>query len=92
MWTTIIDYLTTAINAVLSWTTTLFNSVPGAWDSIFTLFVIVIICRFLLGPVLGFSIGVGSDTVQGHKNKAEFRKRTRESYNEMKYSKGKFEG
>lgn len=61
MWTSIIEYLSTAINAVISWTTTLFNSIPGSWDSIFTLFVIVIICRYLLGPVLGVAFNAGSD-------------------------------
>lgn len=61
MWNSVIEILSAAINAVISWTTTLFNAVPGAWDAIFTLFVIIIICRYLLGPVLGVAFNAGSD-------------------------------
>lgn len=92
MWENILNILIAAINACFGWFDRLMQAIPGAWDTIFTLITIIVISRFLLAPLVGWTFTVGSDTVQGYKNKAEFNRRTRESYNEMKFKKGKFEG
>lgn len=85
MWNDVVSLVTSAVTSAFSWFQQILDAVPGAWDTIFTVFVILVISRFLLGPVLGVSfIGPGSDTAKGLKNRAEFRRRSRESYNEMK--------
>ena len=86
MWNSAVKIVTDAVTACFGWFGDLLDAIPGSWDSIFTLIVIILISRSLLAPVLGFSFGVGSDTVKAHKSKAEFRRRSRESYNEMKNS------
>ena len=83
MWQTVLDMIYMGFVSSFGWFTDILSAAPGAWNTIFTVFVILTLSRFLLGPLLGASFGVGSDTVQGHKNKAEFRRRSRESYNEM---------
>lgn len=61
MWETVIDMLVTAVTAAFNWMSAFFNAAPGSWDALFTLFVIVILSRFLLGPLLGVAFGGRSD-------------------------------
>lgn len=61
MWNQIINIVTSGITACFSWFSDFMNSLPGAWDTIFTIVVILLISRFLLGPILGSVFGPGSD-------------------------------
>lgn len=63
MWEFVLDLISSAVISAFGWFSQILDAAPGAWDSIFTLFVIVILSRFLLGPILGvlFSGGIGSD-------------------------------
>lgn len=63
MWDFVIGLLVDSVMAAYSWFTDILNSAPGAWDSIFTMFVILVVCRFLLGPLTGSNIVGGSDSV-----------------------------
>lgn len=93
MWSFAVDVITRSVASAFGWFQQILDAAPGAWDAIFTVFVIFVICRFLLGPLLGVSfIGPGSDTAKGLKNRAEFRRSSREKYNENFGKKGKFEG
>lgn len=88
MWNSVLDLIYNAVVSAFGWFQQILDAAPGAWSTIFTMFVILALSRFLLGPLLGVSFGVSSDTVQAHKNKAEWRRQTRESYNEWQSSKG----
>ena len=64
MWNTIVEYLIFLFSSVLSWLTSIFNAIPGSWDTLFTIFVIFMIARYLLGPILGVAFSAGSDKAQ----------------------------
>lgn len=62
MWNWVLNLITTAVTSAFAWFQSILNAAPGAWNAIFTLFVILVICRFLLAPVLGVTFGGrGSD-------------------------------
>lgn len=61
MWNAIVNMILTACNAVWSWTEQLFDAIPGSWDTVFTVILIYIISRYLLGPLLGVAFRGGSD-------------------------------
>lgn len=61
MWNAIVNMILTACNAVWSWTEQLFDAIPGSWSTVFTVILICIISRFLLGPLLGTAFVGGSD-------------------------------
>lgn len=63
MWENILNILIAAINACFGWFDRLMQSIPGAWDTIFTLITIIVISRFLLAPLVGWTFTVGSDKV-----------------------------
>lgn len=86
-----LDIVITGVTACFGWFDQLISHFSGAWSTLFTLFVIFVIVRFLLGPALGVSFGVGSDHVKRFKAGQEFRRSTRENYREMTAKKGKFE-
>lgn len=73
MWNAVLNLLAAGFNACFSWFDTLMKAIPGAWDTIFTLIVIFILCRFLLGPVLGVAFSGSSDKAKikqmQHENK-----------------------
>lgn len=70
MWSFVLNLITSSVASAFGWLQQIFNAAPGAWDSIFTLFVILAICRFLLGPILGVAFGVaGSDKSKKAKGK-----------------------
>lgn len=72
MWNSVLNVLIAAITSCFSWLDRLFNSIPGAWDTIFTLITIIVISRFLLKPVIGFVFSVGSDKAsKGNRGKSE---------------------
>lgn len=65
MWEFALDLVTSAVTSAFGWFSDLLNAAPGAWNTIFTVFVILAICRFLLAPVLGVTFGgKGSDRVK----------------------------
>lgn len=68
MWETIITLLYNAVSSVFGWFTTILNSIPGSWDSYFTVFIIYISVRFLLKPFLGFQFSAGSDKAKTTSN------------------------
>lgn len=61
MWNDVVNIVSSGIMVCFSWFSQLMNSLPGAWDTIFTIIVIIIISRFLLGPLLGTDFSAGSD-------------------------------
>lgn len=71
MWEFALNLITTSLASAFSWFGSILDSAPGAWDSIFTIFVIFAISRYLLAPILGLTLGgVGrSDKVKGDKGK-----------------------
>lgn len=66
MWYDVLDMIATAVTSAFGWFGDILEATPGAWDTIFTLFVILVLSRYLLGPILGamFRGGVGSDTAR----------------------------
>lgn len=64
MITEIINFLRTATSSVMSMTIYLFNR-TGTWSLVFAGISIVLISRFILGPLLGFSGSGASDVVSG---------------------------
>lgn len=61
MWESVVNILVQLLGTCFSWMTTIYNAMPGAWDTFFTLFVIIVISKFLLGPIGGFAFNAGSD-------------------------------
>lgn len=69
MWNTILDMLTTGVTSAFNWFGRILDAAPGAWSTILTLFTILVICRFLLAPVLGVTFGgAGSDRAKKEKD------------------------
>lgn len=66
MWSEILLMFSNIINFVFNTFTTLFNAIPGAWDTVFTLIVITMVFRFILAPL--FSGGSGSDNAKKRKD------------------------
>lgn len=64
MWNQVIDILFQGINAAFGWLGDIFASIPGSWDTIFTIIVIMILSRSILGPILGAAFNLGSDRVR----------------------------
>ena len=64
MWNFAVDIVVSAVSSVFSWFGQIMDAIPGAWDTIFTIIVILIISRFLLSPVLDFALHGGSDEAQ----------------------------
>lgn len=68
MWSFAVGLITSAVTSAFSWFQQILDSAPGAWTAIFSVFVIFMICRFLLAPVLGVTFGgLGSDRVKKNK-------------------------
>ena len=61
MWSFVVDSLVSLFSSIFSWVASIFNAIPGSWDTLFTLFVIFMIARFLLGPIIGVTFTAGSD-------------------------------
>lgn len=71
MWNSVLDILIIAISSCFSWLDRMFNAIPGAWDTIFTLITIIVISRFLLQPLIGFVFNRGSDKAsKGNRGKS----------------------
>ena len=51
----------TGVTACFGWFDQLISYFSGAWSTLFTLFVIFVIVRFLLGPALGVTFSGSSD-------------------------------
>ena len=71
MFDVVISYLISAISACFSWLGSIFEAIPGSWDIVFTVFVILVVSRFLLGSLLGAVFSRGSDRVSASKSKKE---------------------
>lgn len=69
MWQNVLNILITAINACFGWFDRLLKSMPGSWDTIFTLITIIVISRFLLKPLVGWTFSVGSDKASKRSSK-----------------------
>lgn len=61
MWNSVVNLLVSAITSCFSWFDSLMQAIPGAWNTVFTLIVIFILSRFLLGPILGVAFSGSSD-------------------------------
>lgn len=60
----IVSLLRSVNAAVVSFAATLFNA-TGTWSLVFAGFSVVMISRFILGPILGFTGSGASDVVSG---------------------------
>lgn len=73
MWNSVVNIVVTSVGAAFNWYGQIMDAVPGAWDTIFTIIVILILSRFLLGPILGAAFSGSSDQAQirrmKHQNK-----------------------
>ncbi len=70
MWNDAVSLVTSAVVSAFGWFQQILDAAPGAWDTIFTVFVIFMICRFLLSPVLGVAFG-GRGSDRAKKNKGD---------------------
>lgn len=61
MWNKVVQIIVSSVNGCFSWFDRLMNAIPGAWGSVFTIIVILILARFLLGPILGVTFSGSSD-------------------------------
>lgn len=61
MWDFVLDLIYSSVVSAFNWFSSVLNAAPGAWDTIFTIFVILALSRFLLGPLLGVSFSGQSD-------------------------------
>lgn len=68
MWNNVLNLLINGITSCFSWFDRMFQAIPGAWDTIFTLITIIVISRFLLKPLVGFVFSPGSDKVKKSNN------------------------
>ena len=59
----ILEFLTRAVTACLSWFSQIFESIGGIKILYFVMFFVVLTFRFLINPFMGSS--VGSDTASG---------------------------
>jgi len=64
MWDSAVAFVVNGIGAAFSWMGQIFDAVPGSWNTVFTIIVILILSRFLLGPLLGASFSLGSDKIK----------------------------
>lgn len=63
----IVDFLTSAVTAGVNLSGQLFNA-TGTWSLVFAGFSIILISRFILGPILGFTVSGASDVVRSKKS------------------------
>lgn len=61
MWNSVVQIIVSSVTSCFSWFDRLISAIPGSWNTIFTIIVILILARFLLGPVLGVAFSGGSD-------------------------------
>lgn len=69
MWNSVVNIVVTSVTAAFNWFGQIMDAIPGAWDTIFTIIVILILSRFLLGPILGAAFSGSSDQAQIRKMK-----------------------
>lgn len=62
----IVDFLTSAVSAGVNLSGQLFNA-TGTWPLVFAGFSIIMISRFILGPILGFTFSGSSDLASSKK-------------------------
>lgn len=70
----VINMFMTGVSSAFSWFTDILSAIPGSMKFILTFFTMYLICRFVLGPVIGnFFAFSTSDTVkkETHDTKAE---------------------
>lgn len=75
MWNSVVDLIVTSVGACFDWFGSVFSAIPGAWNTVFTIIVIFILSRFLLGPVLGAAFTGRSDQAKIARYKKEKRLR-----------------
>ena len=81
MFSDIVAFLNSAVQACFDWYTGILDKFPGAWTTILTIFTIFVIARYLLGPVLGATFGGFSDKARKINDRRRY---VKESYMEMK--------
>lgn len=80
MWDSAVSVVVRGVTACFEWMGQLFDAVPGSWGSVFTVIVILMLSRFLLGPILGASFSGSSDKVKvaRYRKEAKLRDKARE--------------
>lgn len=71
MWNTVLNFLIAGINACFGWFDRMMQGLPGSWDTIFTIITILLISRFILKPIVGWTFTSGSDKVAKKFSKKE---------------------
>lgn len=71
MWNTIVNIFVGVTAQCFSWFDMFMREFDGAWGTIFTLITILVICRFLLSSIIGFTFSAGSDKVASSIRKKE---------------------
>lgn len=66
----IVSLLRRINEAVISYVGTIFNA-TGTWPLVFAAFSIIMISRFILGPILGFTASGASDVVKSRRRSKE---------------------
>lgn len=61
MWQNVLDLVYSAVVSAFGWFQQILDAAPGALNTIFTIFVIFALSRFLLGPLLGVTFSGQSD-------------------------------
>lgn len=68
MWNSVVNIIVQAVSSCFSWFDQLMKAIPGAWNTVFSIVVILVISRFLLSPVLGSLFSRGSDRARRSDN------------------------
>ncbi len=74
MWQNVLDLVYSAVVSAFGWFQQILDAAPGAWNTIFTIFVIFALSRFLLGPLLGVTFSGQSDQAQVKDTAKRYRK------------------
>ena len=61
MWNWAVNLIATGVTSAFGWLGSIFDAAPGAWSSLLTIFVILAVSRYLLGPILGMAFSGASD-------------------------------
>lgn len=80
MWDSVVNIVVSGVLAGFDWFSQLMDAVPGAWGTVFTIFVILAVSRFLLGPILGVAFSGSSDRakIKAMKHKNALRNKAKE--------------
>lgn len=77
MWNSAVNLIVEAVVSCFNWLEEFLSAIPGSWDTLFTIIVLFILSRFLLGPLLGAAFCSGSDQAKIARYRKENRLRNK---------------